>query len=253
MLLFVRLVGAIGTLLCAACLAILIASPKSVERSALGFAKTQVAAEIKEKYPTLADGRIAEGAQRLSDRLGLRKDALDRDAESELPEMISRTISAYCGCTDAAKIKARAEGIRDGLKARFAALGIAQSNLADVINGQYDKIISALKTDLMIFLTTNLIAFAGVVIVSFAGRENRGLVVIPGLLLLIAAGAASWIYLAEQDWFYAIIFQNYYGWGYAVIVGVIFGLLMDIIVNRARVCRQIAANLPSALVPVAPC
>ncbi|MEO1493974.1 MAG: hypothetical protein AAFV19_17610 [Pseudomonadota bacterium] len=253
MLLFIRLVGAAGALLCAALLALLIISPKTVERSALGFAKAEIATELKARYPALTDGRVAEGAKRLSKRLGLRKDALDRNAESELPEMISRTISAYCGCTDETKIATRAETIRDGWKARIAALGIAQSNLADVIKGQYDRIISALKTDLMIFLSTNLIAFAGVFIVSFAGRENRGLVVIPGLLLLIAAGAASWIYLAEQDWFYAIIFQNYYGWGYAAIVGVIFGLLMDIIVNRARVCLKIAANLPSAMVPVAPC
>lgn len=172
-----------------------------------------------------------------------------KTADSGLPNLIAKTILAYCGCTNPAKIDARADRIRAGLQARVARLGLAQGRLAEIIKGKYDRIIAALKTDLLIFLSTNLVAFAGVFVVSFAPRERRGLIVIPGLLLIVAAGVSSWIYIAEQDWFYAILFQDYYGFGYAVMMALIFALLLDIILNRARVCLRIAANLPSAMIP----
>lgn len=249
MLTFIRLVGITGALLCAALLAIVITSPKSFERTAVGFAKQQVEAEISARYPGLGNNRLVDGARQLSKVFANRKSNTEAVEISNLPEMVARVVSQHCGCTDPISISARADTIRAALKARIARLGLAEANLADIIKGKYDQIVSALKSDLTIFLVTNLAAFAGVFAVSFAPRERRGLVVIPGVLMLIAASVASYVYLAEQDWFYAIIFQQYYGWGYAVGMLVIFGLLMDIVLNQARFCLNIASNLPSAMIP----
>lgn len=230
-------------------LVLLQAWPKEFERSAIGFAKKQITSEVKDRYPGLGSGKVAEGVNRLREALGQRQKATQEEAEGPLPDFIAEVISAYCGCNDPAKKQARADAIRAGLMAQAAELGVAQNQLTDFIKGKYDKIIGALKTDLTIFLATNLIAFAAVFAVSFVRREHRGLVVIPGFLLLISAAIASWFYIAEQDWFYTIVFQNYYGWGYAVVIGLIFGLLLDIIVNRARVCLNIASSLPGGIVP----
>ena len=249
MLTFIRIAGVLGVLIFGTLLALLQVSPKTYERSALGFAKTQIQTEMQERYPALTSGKTATALNLLSQSLGKRQEGLQEDVDSDMPDLIARTISAYCGCTDPAKIDARADTIRAGLKDRIAKLGLAQNQITEVIKGKYDQIISALKTDLIIFLVTNIAAFAAVFAVSFVRPEHRGLVVIPGLLLVIAAVAASWIYIAEQDWFYAIIFQDYYGWGYAAVMLVIFGLLVDIILNQARICLNIASNLPAALVP----
>ena len=249
MLLFIRIIGILGAVFFAAGLVVLTVLPKQFERTALGFAKIEIQTEIQARYPGLGEGKTATGLKSLSEKLGTRQDRLQNTIGSDLPDLIAKTIAAYCGCTDQKKIEGRAATIRKGLKARIGKLGIAQNQITQVIHNKYDQIISALKTDLMIFLFTNLTAFAAVFAVSFVRREHRGLVVIPGLLLLIAASAASWLYIAEQDWFYTIIYQDYYGWGYAILMGFIFGLLVDIILNQARVCLNIASNLPAALVP----
>lgn len=234
----------------AACLALLMISPKQFERTALGFAKAEIQSELQARYPGLdGDGAVQKGLQRLSEKITRQQGGLQNQIDSDLPDLIAKTIAAYCGCTDQNKIEGRAANIRAGLKERIGKLGIAQNQITQVIHNKYDQIISALKTDLMIFLVTNLTAFAAVFAVSFVRREHRGLVVIPGLLLLIAASISSWIYIAEQDWFYTILYQDYYGWGYAVIMGLIFGLMLDIILNQAQVCLNIASNLPSALIP----
>lgn len=250
MMWFIRSVGIVGALLCLAMIVLMQGWPKVFERTAIGFAKQQVTAEVQERYPGLGSGKLADGVSRMWDALGKRQKRTEETAEGPLPGLVAEVISAYCGCTDPVKKQARADAVRAGLMAQAAKLGLAQDQLTDFVKGKYDTILSALKADLTIFLGTNLFAFAAVFAVSFVGRDYRGYVVIPGLLLLIAAAIASWVYLTQQDWFYTIVYQNYYGWGYAVIIGVIFGLLLDIIVNRARVCLKIASNLPFPIVPV---
>ena len=103
---------------------------------------------------------------------------------------------------------------------------------------------------MLIFLGTNAIAFFGVLAVTLAPVQKKPLVIYPAVILIAAVVISTSIYLFSTDWFYAILFQNYWGYGYAALMAVIFGFLLDIVVNRARVTLQIVSALPNGLVPV---
>jgi len=92
--------------------------------------------------------------------------------------------------------------------------------------------------------------------VSFAKPQAMAHLFVPGVLLVLATLIASTIYIFGQDWFYTILYNDYMGFGYLVYLSVIFSVLMDIVLNKARVTTEIingvAQGLGSAL-SVSPC
>lgn len=227
-------------------------SPKTFERSALSFAKHQIEIEMKQLYPALGQDTVPKGLQNLADQLGVQQASIVKQLDSKLPELIATIITSYCGCTGdiQADIDERAQSIRDKEEARFQQLGLTRMHLSEIIKGKYDTILSALRRDIIIFLGTNLVAIAFVFGATYAPSDRRRLVFYPAVLLILAVGISSGLYLFNTDWFYTIVFQNYAGYGYSAMMLVIFGFLLDIVMNRARITLQIISNLPAVFAPV---
>jgi len=225
--------------------------PKAFERSALGFVQAEVEAGVRERIPNLGNETIATGLGRLGSRFGLQQDSARERAASDLPEIVAAVITRYCGCKEnfAEESAERAANIRARLEGRAQALGLAQNRLVDIIQGKYDEINGALRTDITIFLSTNLLAFAAIFGATLIRSERRKLTIYPALLLAVAVVICSYFYIFDTDWFWAILFQKYWGFGYALFIALIFGFLVDIVLNYARITLQIVSNLPAALVP----
>jgi hypothetical protein len=51
----------------------------------------------------------------------------------------------------------------------------------------------------------------------------------------LASFIAIFVYVCEQNWFYTILYSNYWGFGYITLVGFIFSFLADIVMNDARI------------------
>lgn len=248
MMLWVRTIAALGTALFATLLILLVAMPKTYERTALGFAKTEVTRALQEQFE---GSTAAQGLEKLSDRLRLRKQTLRDTAQGDLPEMVGTVIANYCRCTPAsqARTDAAAAAVRAGLKASAAHMGLAQTRVTEMIKGRYDSTIAGLRRDLMIFLGTNLAAFMLIGAASFARTSRRTLIIYPALLLGLTVVVCSGFYLLNTDWFYTLLFQNFIGFGYSIWIAVLFALLIDIVLNYARITLRILSNLPSGLVP----
>ena len=250
MLVSLRLVSIIGFVLFGWLFVTLMQNQGFLERSAVGFVEGETQSEITKRYPTLGSLEWADGLSNLAGRFLDEQMGLERQAEGPLPTYIATVISAYCGCRENhdADIASRAADIRAGLEDEARRLGLAQSRLSDVIVGQYDRIIDALRQDLLIFLGTNAIAFALVFGASFTTPHSRPLVIYPAALLVVAIGCSSLLYLFNTNWFYAILFEDYWGYTYAGGMLVIFVSLCDILLNHARLCRRVAGKLPTFLV-----
>ncbi len=247
----IRITAAIGAAaFCALLLALTLFSAQ-FERTALGFAKSQITTEMQDRFPDLADRAVPQGLQKLADQLGARQAAKERAAESDLPDLIGKVIANHCKCTPAtdAEVARSTALVRAAMQANAARLGLQQGVIFDVIKGKYDAILAALRQDVIIMATTNLIAFMAVLAASFAPTPKRPLLIYPCLLLLVSVGICTALYLFNTDWFYAILYQSYYGWAYATMMVVIFAFLMDITLNYARATLKILSNLPSAFVP----
>ena len=129
------------------------------------------------------------------------------------------------------------------LDAYLKKIGIAQNQLTDIIRGHYDAILAALRLDITIFLATNLAAFAVILLATVVPSHKRPLIILPTALLLTTVIICTFTFIFGTNWFYTILFQDYWGFGYTLFIAGIFGLLVDILLNHGRVTNLIFAPI----------
>ena len=233
MSLTLRSIGLLGILLFGVLFAGTFVSPKTIEESAKGFVKYQIEKEVREKQRALTGSSVANKALSIAKKLGVESEQIQEDLDNNLPEKIASVIASMCGY-DCERKKALAQSITSGYLDRIKSINVAQDTLGDLIKGKYIEIVSNLKLDLRIFLGSNLLMFLILLVVSLAKPKAITHLFVPGVLLLVATILSSAIYIFGQDWFYTILYNNYMGFGYLAYIAVIFGVLVDIALNKAR-------------------
>ncbi len=250
-----RIIGALGIVLFGVLISVTFLSPERIEQSAKSFVQYKIEKEVRETQETITESSAAQAALSVAEKLGFEKDRIESNLENDLPNKIASVIAAMCGY-DCEKKKIVAESIATGYMDRIKNIKVAESTLSDIIKGRYLEIVGNLKLDLRIFLGSNLVMFIILLAVSFAKPKAVQHLFLPGLLLLVATVISSMIYIFGQDWFYTIIYNDYMGFGYLAYIGVIFGFLLDIIFNKARVTTEIINAIANALgsaLSVVPC
>ena len=250
-----KLIGSLGVLLFGLLISVTFLSPGKVEQSAKDFVKNQIEKEMREKQQALIDSTTAEAALNIAGRLGFEKEKIQSNLYNNLPERISSIIASMCGY-DCEKKRALRQSITSSYFERIKNIQIAESTLSNIIKGKYFEIMGNLKLDLRIFLGTNLVMFLVLLVVSFAKPQGVAHLFLPGMLLVAATIFSSSIYIFGQDWFYTILYNDYMGFGYLAYVAVIFGALLDITFNKARVSTEIIngiANATGSAFSVIPC
>lgn len=250
-----KLISIFGILLFGALLAVTFVSQERVENSAKGFVKSQIEKEISEKQKAMSESSTVKAALNISGTLGLEKEKIRADLDNKLPEKIASIVEAMCGY-DCEKKKTLSKSIGTGYMERINSIQISESTLSDLVKGKYLEIVSNLKIDLRIFLGSNLAMFLILAAVSFLKPRAVQHLLLPGLLLAVATIVASGIYIFGQDWFYTILYNDYMGFGYLIYIAVIFGLLVDVTFNKAKVSSEIINCITNSLglvFTVAPC
>jgi lipid-A-disaccharide synthase-like uncharacterized protein len=250
-----RLVGIIGLSLFAMLFLVTFGVPEVVEESAKGFVKKQIEKEVREKYTNSEASAFTDKALQIAGKLGYEEQRIREDLDNNLPEKIASTIAEMCGY-DCEKKKAIAKSMASGYLERIANLQVAQQKLGSIIKGKYMEIVSSLRTDLRIFLGSNAVMFFILLLISFLKSKAISHLFLPSAFLLVSTIAASAIYVFGQDWFYTILYNDYMGFGYLAYIGVIFGFLMDVAFNKARVTTEIINGILNALgstLSVVPC
>lgn len=69
------------------------------------------------------------------------------------------------------------------------------------------------------------------------GRVRTVDCLVPAAVLVAAAFASSVIYVASREWFWSVVDGTYADVGYLLVLGLVAGLLADIVWNGARVVR----------------
>ena len=250
-----RTLGIVGFVLFGALFAITFVSSKAIEKSAKGFVKLQIEKEVREKQVAISKSDVASKAKNLAEKLGLETDKIQKDLANDLPEKIASVIASMCGY-DCERKKALTQSITAGYLDRLKNIEIAQDTLSDIIKGKYIEIVGNLKFDLRIFLGSNFMMFLILLVVSFSKPKAITHLFVPGLLLTLATILSSSIYIFGQDWFYTILYNDYMGFGYLAYLAVIFGFLVDVALNKARVTTEVINGIANALgsaLSVVPC
>ncbi|WP_444888111.1 hypothetical protein [Microbulbifer sp. JMSA008] len=250
-----RAIGVFGLLLFGTLFSVTFGMPTAVEKSAKDFVAMQIESEIEEKYQDSKVSSLSDKALSIASRLGYEESKIRADLNNKLPEKIASVIASLCGY-DCEKKKSLTKSIAAGYMERIANLQVAQEKLGEIIKNKYMTIVESLRTDLRIFLGSNTVMFMILLLVSFQKPKAMAHLFLPGIFLLSATTASSAIYLFGQDCFYTILYNDYMGFGYLVYVSVIFGFLMDVTFNQARVTSEIINaffNAVGSTLSVAPC
>lgn len=124
-------------------------------------------------------------------------------------------------------------------------LGAVHRKVAHALWQKYQQVVEQLTHDFRLFTGLSGGLFLAVMLTAFLCRDRIRPLLVPTGLLLLATGFMSYSYIFMQDWLYTIVFNNYMGWYYLVYVGLVFILLCDITLNRARVLRALIDSIAS--------
>jgi hypothetical protein len=241
-----RSIGLFGIVLFGVLFAMTFVSSEAIENSAKGFVKYQIEKEVRAKQQFLSESKLADKALGIAKKLGIKSEQIQHNIENDLPEKIARVIASMCGY-DCERKKALAQSITSGYLVRLKNINIAQDTLGNLVKGRYVEIVGNLKFDLRIFLGSNFVMFLFLLVVSFAKPKAIAHLFLPGVLLLSATVLASAIYIFGQDWFYTILYNDYMGFSYSAYIAVIFGILLDIALNKARVTTEVINSIANAV------
>jgi hypothetical protein len=250
-----RIIGIMGVALFTLLFGFTYGVPEAVEESAKGFVKVQVEREIRQKYNSSKVSTVEEKALLIAKDLGYEEQQIRDSIKNKLPEKIAEVIASMCGY-DCEKKKQLTKSITAGYMERISNIQVAQQKLASIIKRNYVEIVGNLKADLRIFLGSNGLMFGVLLLISFLKPKAIAHLYLPAVFLLVSTVMSGAIYLFGQDWFYTILYNDYMGFGYLAYIGVIFGFLMDITFNRARVTTEIIngiLEMIGSVLTVAPC
>lgn len=241
-----RTIGMCGILLFGVLFSITFSSPEIIEKSAKGFVKYQIEKDVREKQKLISQSSVANKALSITKNLGIESEKIQKNLDNNLPERIANVIASMCDYNCERK-NALALSITSGYLDRLKNINIAQDTLGNIIKEKYIEIVANLKFDLRVFLGTNFSMFLFLLILSFAKSKAIAHLFLPGLILLLATILSSSIYIFGQDWFYTILYNDYMGFGYLTYVAVIFGVLIDIALNKARVTTEVINGITNAV------
>jgi hypothetical protein len=239
---FINLVlTALGMAVSAALLFYAVLLPQNFDGRVRDFAIAEVQDRVTGLINMLPGDSVTEFGGVLGQGLQERMDALRAEIATEHREMTRHILAGLMGDAEARDL---ARAIYDDTLARY---GVAFERLESMTLERYHEVLGQLRRDVTIFCSLNLLAFtAAFTLALFMPAASKELLPLSLVLTATIILSILW-YVLGQDWVMTIIFSNYWGWSYATAMMVIFALLADIALNRARVIRIIGDYVGSLI------
>lgn len=244
------LIGATGTVLFAFFFALTFHTPEWVEKFSAEFIEREASKRIDERIdavqPPGGDNALARMAGALYRK---NEEAIERHREllrlrvhERMADAIAEIRDLDCTCRDK-----WAQWLTDGTTTQMQLLEQANEQITEFIQGTYANIVVDFKRDVRVFTAANAIMFVLVLLVLRIKPQARLQLFVPGLLLATVTVICSYFYIFRQNWLLTVIYQDYLGFTYLAYLGVVFALLCDIVLNRARVTTEIVNEILSAI------
>lgn len=242
MKLTLRIFGILGIILFGTGFGFTYGVPGFVEEIGKDFIKKEIADETNEKIENINFkvqnsklGKLTEKLHKGHEKeMNELKNILKNNAHEKIAAVIAEMRNLDCECRDR-----YAKKIKEGFEFKIMSFQKAKEKLADFMKTKYMEISEKLKTDFRIFTGINTLVFILLFLISVLKSKAVMHLFIPGILLLISTIICSYFYLFEQNWFFTIIYDNYFGWGYLAYLGIVFGFLCDVVFNKGRITVEI--------------
>ena len=226
-----------------------------IEAEAREFIDNSIDIGFEVIQPTEGGGALNQLAQSLYERNQAELEQAKENLRTKVYEQWAAAIAEIrdldCECREKWE-----QWFERGLTGQAAALQMANQQIGEFIQASYMDVATSLKADIRIFTASNALAFLLLLLVSFLKPQAITHLFLPGLLLALSTLVCSFFYVFEQNWLLTIIRGDYVGFAYIAWLAVVFGFLLDIAFNRARVTTQILNaifEMIGAALTVVPC
>ncbi len=244
------LIGVIGAIIFSFFFILTFQTPEWVESYAANFIEREASGQIDEKIDALQPPRGEGALSRMSAALYKKNEAeierhrelLRRQVHERMADAIAEVRNLDCECRTK-----WAEWLKEGTTTRIQWLQQANESLTEFIQATYVRVVTDLKRDIRIFTASNSAMFLLLLAVALLKPRASLQLFVPGLLLGLATVTCSYFYIFEQNWLLTIIYNDYLGFTYLAYLGLVFGLLCDIVLNRARITTEIVNAVLNAI------
>jgi hypothetical protein len=231
-----------GAMIFGATLVYLSVAEEDFNQRTRNYAIDRVVSGVENKLQNSAGSetanRISELAGRISPELREQSELLRLSMNEGLGELTFNILAAACKL-DCERREAAGDAVERFFETGMARYGAARDRIQRLVVVEYDEVMSELRADLRIFAMVNFLVLVFAFLLSvFRGRAAGHLLPVALALTGTTVLMSIW-YLFGQDWIMAIMFNDYWGWSYAIVMALLASLLVDIAANRARVTTRI--------------
>jgi hypothetical protein len=225
-------------------------SRPALEDAMSAFVRSRVQQEVRERLGSA----VGADAGALQEWFEVHAEAAADFLENDLDSLVNSVVDSLCDvdCEESKKAEL-GDRLRDlgeaFAKGRIEEFGAISAQLKRFIRGRYLDLVRGLISEIRIFSGINAVLFALILALLLSKRREPRAVFLPASLLLLATVACAALYVFNQNWFFSIFLERYSGYWYLAYVAVVFGLLLDIAINRARVTRAILDIMGAAVAP----
>ncbi|MGI9302307.1 MAG: hypothetical protein ACR2RB_06315 [Gammaproteobacteria bacterium] len=254
-----RVVGLLGAIVFGGFFAFTFSIPGWVEDFAADFIEREVSRKIDRIIDSVAPPSGDDALSRFAGALYKQKEeeierlktSLKNNAHEKMADAIAEVRNLDCECR-----KKYEKFIQTGFESKIQLLQAANDKIVDFIQSKYMDVVNDLKRDIRIFTGSNAGMYMLLVLISFLKPKAVIHLFLPAILLFVATLVCSYFYIFEQNWLMTIIYSDYLGFVYLAYLGIVFGFLLDIFMNRARITTQIInaiSHLVGSALSVDPC
>lgn len=225
-------------------------SRPALEDAMSAFVRSRVQQEVRERLGSAVGADAGALQEWFEAHAETATDFLENDLDAFVDEVVDSLCDIDCEESKKADLADRLRDTGEALaKRRIAEFGAISTQLKRFARGKYLDLVRALISEIRVFSGINAAVFALILALLLSKWREPRVVFLPASLLLIATLACTALYVFNQNWFFSIFLEQYWGYWYLAYVAVVFGLLLDIAINRARVTRAMLDIMGAAVTP----
>jgi hypothetical protein len=208
--------------------------------------RLEIERQVDARLDTLSNADVLALARKALGKTEADMAALRRQIEAEIPARVASVMAdmlqAHCECRK--RLVAHAG---TAWAERLGSLSEARERLGELIESSYAHVTASLLRELRVFTAANALLFVALAVISASRPRSSVQLLLPALVLVLAAVVTATLYLFGQDWLHTLIFSDYVGLAYFGYLALAVALLSDIAFNRARVSTRILNGVASAV------
>jgi hypothetical protein len=257
------LTSTIGLAVCAVLCAYFHVAPTDFDHRVTEVARDHVSEKLGGLIAEPASGDAAQAlrdaAAALSQPIREAKERLQAALDDKLDEFVADVLVAACRphCPETEEKRAKAQAAVNAFFTNWlAGYDIPLQRLEAAITDGFDSILAEIRRDFRIFALCNAVAFASTLALSIYNRRAGPHLLAASVVLSVGTVLAIIWYVAGQNWVTTIIYNDYWGWSYAILIAAIAAVLADVALNRGRYTTRAlnwGINLLGAAFSVVPC